>query len=189
MPSNDAPHPQNPAPPRPMSPVVWLLGLSGTGKTTLALRLLESARAKGLRADLIDGDLVRDFFADRADYSRENRISNIQRIVFAALLLSRNDVLTIVSNISPYEETRRFARRKLPRYCEIYLKASLEDCARRDPKGLYRRAREGQNPGMIGVDAPFEEPRSPDLAVDTGRLSEDDSFAEILRFLGEKGLL
>jgi adenylylsulfate kinase len=182
-PSNDT------VPSTTLSPVVWLLGLSGAGKTTLAMRLLEHTRTKGRRADFIDGDLVRDFFADRAGYGRENRIANIKKIIFAAMLLSRNDVLTFVSNISPYEETREFARRKLPRYYEIYLKASVDDCAARDPKGLYRKAREGKNGGMIGVDEPFEVPASPDLVVDTGRLSENDCFDEILRFLGTKGIL
>lgn len=178
----------NPAPPRPVGPVIWLLGLSGAGKTTLALRLLDHVRAKGRRADFIDGDLVRDFFNDRAGYGRENRIANIKRIIFAAMLLSRNEVLTIVSNISPYEETRGFARLKLPRYCEIYLKASLDDCAARDPKGLYRKAREGLTGSMIGIDEPFEEPQSPDFAIDTGRRGEDECFNEILRFLDGKGI-
>jgi adenylylsulfate kinase len=172
-----------------MTAVIWLMGLSGAGKTTLARRLLERARAAGRPADLIDGDLVRDFFEDRAGYGRENRIANIKRIVFGSLLLSRNGVLAIVSNISPYEETRQFARRKLPGYREIYLKASVEDCAKRDPKGLYRRAREGTNPSMIGLDEPFEEPRSPDLVVDTGRRGEDECLEDIARYLSAQGVL
>jgi adenylylsulfate kinase len=169
-----------------MANVLWLLGLSGAGKTTLATRLLERARAKGARADIIDGDLVREFFDDAKGYGRENRVANIKRIVFAAHLLSRNDVLTIVSNISPYEETRAFARRKLPGYVEIYLKASVDDCARRDPKGLYRKARAGENPNMIGIDEPFEEPASPDLVVETGARGVDDCLDQILRFLADR---
>lgn len=172
-----------------MSAVVWLLGLSGAGKTTLARRLLARAQEKGAPADLVDGDLVREFFGDTSGYGRENRVANIKRIVFASSLLSRNGILTIVSNISPYEETRAFAREKIPGYLEIYLKASVEDCARRDPKGLYKKARAGENKNMIGIDEPFEEPRTPDLVVDTVGQTEDECLRRILAFLAEKKVL
>src|SRR5579883_2757342 len=142
--------------------VIWLMGLSGAGKSTLAKMLVERLAAAGRRVELIDGDLTRDFFEDRGDYSRENRIANVKRIAFAAMLLARQGVTVVVSNASPFEETRRFIRSKIPGYREIYLSASVEDCAKRDDKGLYARAKTGALKEMVGLDLPFEVPESPD---------------------------
>ena len=170
-------------------PVIWLMGLSGSGKTTLGRKLVAHYRAEGRRAEMIDGDATRDFFEDRADYSRENRIANIKRVAFAAMLLSRQGVAVVISNISPFEEARRFVRAKVPGYREIYLKASAGECAQRDAKGLYGGARNGQLTQVVGVDIPFEPLASPDLVLETGSEPQERSFEKLLTFLKNRGSL
>lgn len=170
-------------------PVVWLMGLSGSGKTTLGKRLVALARTKGLKSELIDGDSAREFFGDQSDYTRENRIANIKRIAFAAKLLSHNGVMTVVANLAPFDEARRFVRSKLANYSEVYLSASLEVCESRDPKGLYAKARRHGGTPVIGIDEPFEAPENPDCTIDTGALSAEESFRTLVEFLTSKGLL
>ncbi len=161
--------------------VIWLIGLSGSGKTTLGRRLEERLGAKGGRAYLLDGDLVRVFFDRDLGYTREARIENIKRIALAAYVLAQNGVDVIVCNISPVEELRRFHRKKIPGYVEIYLRRGPAECAATDDKGVYV-------PGakhLVGVDQAFDEPQNPDLVLDTGKESVEKSLERLLAFLSE----
>ena len=119
--------------------VIWLMGISSAGKTTLGERLTSYLSDRNHRVYMIDGDLTRDFFDNDLGYSREERVANIKRIMLAAHTLSQNRIISIVCNISPFEELREFARRKIHDYIEVYLKTSLSVARARDKKGVYRR--------------------------------------------------
>lgn len=169
--------------------VIWLTGIAGSGKTTLGKKLYEYLKetSGAANVEFIDGDLTRQFFDDDLGYSRKDRIFNIKRIVFASMLLARNGVAVIVSNIAPYYEVRDFIRKHLPSYYQIYVKASLEKCKRADIKKLYKNAEDGKIKNVIGVDDVYEEPRRPDLVVHTDKESAEKSFARIVDFLNQKG--
>lgn len=170
--------------------VLWLTGLSGSGKTTLGKRLYNYFKENTNQfAEFIDGELTRRFFEDDLGYTRKERMSNIKRIVFASMLLSDNNVVTIVANIAPYYEVRDFIRRHIKRYCQIYLKASVEECEKRDVKGHYQKARRGELKNFVGIDDVYEEPRNPDLIIDTVKDSKDENFLKIINFLKTKGLI
>jgi adenylyl-sulfate kinase len=153
--------------------VLWLTGLSAAGKTTLA-RLLEAEFLdRGRLVEVLDGDVVRTHLSKGLGYSREDRDTNIQRIAWVASRLARAGAVVIVAAISPYAEARGAARNLIEAqapFLEIYIAASVETCAERDVKGLYERAFRGEISDFTGVSAPYEEPTSPDVRVDSGEL-------------------
>lgn len=167
--------------------VLWLTGISGSGKTTLAIGLARKLRSvyKDLKIEIIDGDLVRSFFND-SGYTREARENNIKRIIFTAALLSKNGIFTIVANIAPYKEIRKFAREKIDNYLEIYVRASVEACAKRDVKDLYKKYRRGEMKNIIGLDDKYDVPENPDFIVDTEKEKVKESIENILSFIREK---
>lgn len=171
-----------------MAKVIWLTGISGSGKTTLGLRLKEELQKRYGRVEFIDGDTVREFFEDDLGYTRDERISNIKRIAFAAMLLGRNQTHVIVANIAPYYEARDFVRRHIKDYIQIYLRITPEEAAGRDVKGYYARHKSGELKNMVGLDETYDEPRNPDLIVDTGRETADESLKKILAYLNLKGI-
>ncbi len=168
---------------------LWLTGLSGAGKSTLAEILGRELRLLGHRVELLDGDVVRQGLCRDLGFSREDRIRNIERVAFVAKLLVRNGVAVICSFISPYREMREICRREIPNFIEVYVKCPLEECIRRDPKGLYRRALAGEIKGFTGLDDPFEEPETPELVVETDRETAEESAARIEKWLSRKGLI
>src|SRR5215213_1859526 len=142
--------------------VLWLTGLSGAGKTTLAGRLVPELRARGLRVEVLDGDEVRTNLSKGLGFSKQDRDTNIRRIGFVARLLARNGVVVISAAISPYAETRAEVRRAaegdgVP-FVEVYAQADIESLARRDVKGLYRKALAGELAHFTGVSDPYEAP-------------------------------
>lgn len=157
--------------------VVWLTGLSGAGKSTLAGKLAFYYRQQGKRVEHLDGDVVRGIFP--AGYSRGERDEHIRRIGFVASLLERNQVIVVASFISPYRESRREVRRMCGRFIEVYVKASLEECERRDTKGLYHRARSGEIKNFTGIDDPYEVPQDPEIVVLTEGVAVEDSFLDM----------
>ena len=164
--------------------IIWFLGISGSGKTTLGTLLKK--RLDALKADsfLIDGDLVRDFFDNDLGYSKEERMAHIKRILFGAHVLSRTKTIAIVCNISPFQELRDFARKKLVDYNEIYLHRELDISVRNDVRGVYRN-----NLGktaLVGVDIPFDPPTNCDLKIDVDRLSIEESIEKIDNYLRNK---
>jgi len=153
---------------------LWFTGLSGSGKTTIAHLVGPELDARGAIAEYLDGDTVRMHLSKGLGFSKEDRDTNIERIGWVASRLTRHGAAVICAAISPYEETRAKARTMVEEFgpfVEVYVKASVEECARRDVKGLYEKAFAGEIKGFTGVDDPYEEPSSPALVVDTEELS------------------
>jgi adenylylsulfate kinase len=163
---------------------IWLTGLSRSGKTTLARALAERLVAKGLRVEILDGVEVREEVGDFFGFSREERMK-VNRVLCAmARLLARHDVIPIVTAITPYQESRDFNRRELARYLEIYVDCPLDVCVSRDAQGLYRKAMRGDIRHFVGVDDPYEVPKTYDLRILTGRESSEESAARLREFVG-----
>ncbi len=173
--------------------VLWLTGLSGAGKTTLAQTLLPELRARGLRVETLDGDEVRSNLSKGLGFSKEDRDTNIRRIGYVSRLLARNGVAAVSAAISPYRDVRAEVRQAVETdgagFVEVYVKCPLEVLAERDVKGLYQRALAGELKAFTGVSDPYEEPHAPDLIVETDRESIASSAARIIRLLEARGHL
>ena len=172
---------------------IWLTGLSGAGKSTIAEALLVRLRETGRRVDILDGDEVRQVLTADLGFSREDRITNVRRIGYVAEVLSRNDVLTLVPVIAPYAEARDSVRERHEKagtpFVLIHVATSVEVCAERDVKGLYAKQRAGQMTGLTGVDDPYEEPHNPDLRLDTAGRTLDESVDAVWAVLSSRGLV
>ena len=172
--------------------VLWFTGLSGAGKTTIANIVEPELERRGLVVDHLDGDIVRTHLSKGLGFSKEDRDTNIARIGWVASRLARAGAVVIVSAISPYEEMRRHARSLVEKHApfvEIHVATPLEECARRDPKGLYAAAFAGEIDEFTGVSAPYEEPLDPELRLDTSQRTPTESAATVLERLGELNLL
>ncbi len=172
--------------------VVWFTGPSGAGKTTLANVVEPELERRGFLVDHLDGDIVRTHLSKGLGFSKDDRDSNIARIGWVASRLARAGAAVVVSAISPYEEARRHARSLVEQHApfvEVYVATPMEECARRDPKGLYRAAFAGEIEDFTGVSAPYEEPRDPELRVDTSGQTPTESAAVVLARLEELNLL
>ncbi len=168
---------------------IWFTGLSGAGKSTIAERLVAFLRERGLKTELLDGDVVRTNLSKGLGFSKEDRDTNIRRIGFVSQLLTRNGVVSIVSAISPYREVRDEVRREIGSFIEIHVHASLDELVRRDVKGLYEKALKGEIPNFTGVSDPYEEPLNPDVFLDTEQESIDESLAKVVDALETRGLI
>jgi adenylylsulfate kinase len=169
---------------------VWFTGLSGSGKSTIAEMLFHEFQARGLKTEILDGDVVRQNLSKGLGFSKEDRDTNIRRIAFVADLLTRNGVATICCPISPYKETRDEARELIGNFVEVYVHATVDEiAANRDPKGLYKKALAGEITGFTGVDDPYEVPEHPELVVDTESQTPEESLGHVLRRLAELGYL
>lgn len=156
--------------------VLWLTGLPASGKTALADRLYEYLSGKGLKVERLDGDTLRSMFPDTG-FTKEERIRHVRRAGELAAKAEKEGAIVIASLISPYRETRSYVRSICSQFVEIYIKASLETCEKRDPKGLFKKAREGQIKNFTGVDDPYEEPEHPESVINTEHQTLDQSFA------------
>ncbi len=164
--------------------VLWLTGLSGAGKTTLALALEQKLCLKGYQAYVLDGDNVRHGLNSDLGFSHQDRTENIRRIGEGAALFAEAGVIAITAFISPYLEDRRRARKIKPEvFHEVYLKADVETCEKRDPKGLYKKARAGEISDFTGVSAPYEAPEEAELVIDTAGQTVEESLAELLAYV------
>ena len=168
---------------------VWFTGLSGAGKSTLAEMLFHELRRRDMKVELLDGDVVRTNLSKGLGFSKEDRDTNILRIGFVANLLTRNGVATITSAISPYRHVRNECRAMIKDFIEVYVHATVEECAKRDVKGLYQKALAGEIKGFTGVDDPYEPPGSPEIYVDTMQQSPDESIQLILDRIAELGYI
>jgi adenylylsulfate kinase len=169
--------------------VLWFTGLSGAGKSTLAECLAPKVRAAGKKVEVLDGDIVRTHLSKGLGFSREDRETNVDRIAFVAHLLARNGVVVMVAAISPFRETRERARQLIGDFIEIHVAPPLEECIKRDVKGLYKKAIAGEIPQFTGISDPYEEPLSPELKIDTSRGAVDDGATRILVKMRELGYL
>ena len=169
--------------------VIWLTGLSGAGKSTIAALLAEWLRTQRREVHVIDGDELRRAFSSDLGFNREDREKQNQRATFLADTLTLHHVDVIVSLISPYRASRDEARRRLPNFIEVFVNAPLSVCVQRDPKGLYHKALAGGISDMTGLDAPYERPIHPDVVVETARQSPRESVEQIIEFLEQhKGI-
>jgi adenylylsulfate kinase len=172
---------------------IWLTGLSGAGKSTIAEALIVRLRETGRRVDILDGDEVRQVLTADLGFSREDRITNVRRIGYVAEVLSRNDVLTLVPVIAPYAEARDSVRERHEKagtpFVLIHVATSVEVCAERDVKGLYAKQKAGQMSGLTGVDDPYEEPANADLRLDTAGRTLDESVDAVWAVLSARGLV
>ena len=164
--------------------ILWLIGISGAGKTTIGKRLEKHFNYIGKKCYLLDGDEVRDLFDRDLGYSDADREANIKRIILGAYLLDRNDIIGIICNIGPLEHLRQLARKKIAGYNEIYLKKDLQISMKNDVKGVY-----ADNMGktqIVGIDATFDEPRMPDLVLEVDKMSEDETYQAVLDYVVNK---
>jgi adenylylsulfate kinase len=146
---------------------VWLTGLSGAGKTTIANALCAELLVHGFRVELLDGDVVRKNLCSDLGFTKEDRNENIRRIGFVAELLTRNGMIVVVSAISPYRQARAEVRAKIGSYLEVFVNTPLDICEQRDPKGLYKKARTGEITHFTGIDDPYEAPLAPEIECNT----------------------
>ncbi len=170
---------------------VWLTGLSGSGKSTLANMLEDALWQKGARAYVLDGDNVRHGLNKDLGFSPEDRTENIRRIGEVAALFSDAGIINITAFISPYKADRDTARAcaKEGSFIEVLVDCDLDECERRDPKGLYKKARAGEIPEFTGISAPYEAPDNPELVVNTTGKAPEDNVGEILAYLDANGYL
>jgi len=159
-------------------PVVWLTGLSGAGKTTIANHLAERAKREGLKVEILDGDTVRAIIENQS-FTKSERNRNVKMVALIAHYLQKHGSLVIVAMISPYLESREFARKLCSSFLEVHIATSLEECERRDVKGLYQRARAGQIEAFTGISDPYEAPIHPEFRFDTTKSSQDTIIKEI----------
>ncbi len=169
--------------------VLWLTGLSGAGKSTLSEALAPRLRARGWNVEILDGDAVRPILSAGLGYTREDRDTNVARIAWVAELLARNGVAVLVAAISPYAEARARARASIERFAEVHVDCNLEELARRDVKGLYRKAMAGEIAHFTGVSDPYEPPSNPDVVVDSARDGVEESVDRIEAMLRRKGYI
>lgn len=168
---------------------VWLTGLSGAGKSTIADLLTNELEARGRLVDVLDGDVVRTHLSKGLGFSREDRDINILRIAFVCSLLTRHGAAVISAAISPYEGARRQAREQIPNFLEVYVKCPIEELTRRDVKGLYEKALRGEITNFTGISDPYEEPTNPEVVVETDQETVEQSVQKILTALDERGWL
>lgn len=171
--------------------VVWFTGLSGSGKSTITRRVEQKLLSDGVHAYVLDGDNVRHTLNKDLGFSPKDRNENIRRIGCVAQLFADAGAICMTAFISPYREDRDQARALLDagRFIEVFVATSLEECERRDPKGLYKKAREGKIPEFTGISAPYEAPETPELVLQTEGRSVDECADEVVAFLRGQGFL
>jgi adenylylsulfate kinase len=171
--------------------VVWLTGLSASGKSTIARRAEQLLLERGCIVYVLDGDNIRFGLNKDLGFSPEDRTENIRRIGEVAKLFADACVVTLTAFISPYRADRDKVRAIMPAgtFIEAYVNASVETCEARDPKGLYKKARAGQIPEFTGISAPYEEPAAPELVINTGGETVDESAMQVIRHLEAKGFI
>lgn len=162
--------------------VLWFTGLSGSGKSTISEKVYPILKNRGYRTEHLDGDAIRDIFP-KTGFGKEDRIAHIKRVGYLASRLQAHGVFVIGSFISPYKESRDFVRNLCEDFIEIYISTPLEECERRDVKGLYEKARSGEIKQFTGIDDPYEEPENPELEIDTTNITIDKAVEMVIAYL------
>ncbi len=173
------------------SVILWFTGLSASGKSTLAHALEDYLHKQGIRTMVLDGDNIRRGLCKDLGFSDADREENIRRIGEVSKLLLDAGVFVMTAFISPFRKDRQIARDLVPSgdFIEIYCRASLDTCEERDPKGLYKKARAGEIPEFTGISSPYEEPEKPELVVETGEMTIDESIETIVNYLKSKNII
>jgi adenylyl-sulfate kinase len=162
---------------------LWFTGLSGSGKSTLALAVEKELKRRGMKVEVLDGDVVRTNLSKGLGFSQEDRDINIRRIGFVCDLLTRNDAVAIAAAISPYKAIRDENRKMIGRFVEVYCECPIDELIKRDTKGLYKKALAGEIKGFTGIDDPYEAPENPEVTVNSSTESIDESAGKIMRTL------
>ena len=165
------------------APVLWFTGLSGSGKSTIATQVHRELERRGVEVEYIDGDALREVFPNTG-FTREEREEHLRRTGYMASRLAAHGVTVVASFVSPYRASREFIRRLCPGFLEIFVATPLEECERRDVKGLYARARRGEIRKFPGIDDPYEPPEHPELTLDTRALSVEQCVEQVLAWSG-----
>ncbi len=170
--------------------VIWFTGLSASGKSTLAHALENTLFEKGYKTYVLDGDNIRHGLNKDLGFSPQDREENIRRIGELAKLFADAGIITITAFISPYRSDREKARKLNPKnFIEVYVKCDIDVCEQRDPKGLYKKAKAGEISEFTGISAPYEEPENPELVIDTGKLTIEESVNQLLTYLKKQGII
>ena len=171
--------------------LLWFTGLSGSGKSTLAHAVEEKLHTLCVRSYVLDGDNIRTGLNKNLGLSPEDRKENVRRIAEVAKIMVDAGLLVFAAFIAPYRQSREYVRNLMTNwpYYEIYLKCSIEECEKRDPKGLYKKAHTGEIKNMTGISAPYEEPEHPSLVIETDKLGLQQCVDEVIKFLLKKGLI
>ncbi|MDH3458048.1 MAG: adenylyl-sulfate kinase [Gemmatimonadota bacterium] len=159
--------------------VVWFTGLSGSGKSTIAEEVFAQLKRRGYKAERLDGDTIRSIFP-QTGFTRDERDAHIRRVGYLASKLEQNGVFVVASLVSPYQDSRDFVRSLCRNFIEVYISTSLDECERRDVKGLYARARRGEIKNFTGIDDPYESPTDAEVVIDTTQVSVDAAAVKIL---------
>jgi len=168
---------------------LWFTGLSGAGKSTNSYKVYMELKRRCLRAELLDGDIIRINFSQGLGFTKRDRDINIRRIGFVSYLLNKNEIISVVAAISPYRETRRQNRTLLGNYIEVFCDCPLDILEKRDPKGLYKRARAGEIANFTGISDPYEPPDDPKIVLKTGEETEGESYQKVISYLEEHGYI
>ncbi len=168
---------------------LWFTGLSGSGKSTLARAVEEILLERGMKVEVLDGDVVRQNLSKGLGFSKEDRDINIRRIGWVCHILTRNDVVAIGAAISPYKKIRDENRKLIGRFVEVYCKCPIEVLKERDPKGMYKKALKGEIKNFTGISDPYEPPENPEIMIETDKESVDESVNKIIRTLELMGYI
>ncbi len=166
---------------------LWFTGLSGSGKSTTSTQVYLELKRRSLKVELLDGDIIRTNFSKGLGFTKQDRDINILRIGFISYLLNKNGVISIVAAISPYRETRERNRALLKDYIEVFCDCPLDILCRRDPKGLYAKAKTGEIPNFTGISDPYEMPEDAQITLKTGEEAREDSFHKVMAYLEDHG--
>jgi len=164
---------------------LWFTGLSGSGKTTIAKPVEQELRRRSVKVERLDGDIVRQSLTRDLGFSKEDRDMNIERITFVAKLLTRNGVGVLCSFISPYRARRAKSREEIGEFIEVFVECPVEECAKRDVKGMYAKAFAGEIKNFTGVSDPYEEPENPEIVCHTAQETLEESTAKVIAYLEE----
>ena len=168
---------------------VWFTGLSGAGKSTIAEKLAKVLKERGRKVEIMDGDVVRTNLSKGLGFSKEDRDINIRRIGFVCDLLARNGVVAIAAAISPYREVRDENRANTGNFLEVYVECSIDELTRRDVKGLYEKALQGEIKNFTGISDPYEAPLNPEVTLNSETQNEEESLKILIAKMEELGYL
>lgn len=168
---------------------IWLTGLSGSGKSTIANKLIEELNKRNIHPELLDGDIIRENLSKGLTFSPEDVHENNKRITFVCKLLTKHGVFNIVSAISPFKHSRNYARKEIGNFLEVFVKCPLEICKKRDVKGLYTKVEKGEITNFLGIHTPYEEPENPEVVVETHKENLEESTKKIIDKLKELNYL
>jgi len=168
---------------------IWFTGISGSGKTTIANELVKILRKRSIPVVLLDGDIVRKTLSHDLGYSKEDRDKHITRVADVSHLVNMNGILTIACVLSPTRKIRRYARKLISNFIEVYIKCPYEVCEQRDIKGYYKQVREGKIKHFVGYNIPYEEPENPEIVLQTNKETITESVQNLLCYLKDNKII